>query len=242
MDIHRHIQRYLRLARPIAIVVLVAVTLLAGCGGGSTTATAAGANAPTGTRSTAVSTAGAAGVARWSFDGDLAGGLPTGAVAFDGAWAVRAETGAPSAPNALCQTGTATFPALALGDATYTDVSLSARVKPIAGKEDRAAGLIARVQDRDNYNILRANALENSVNLYRYVGGKRDVIKEGKATVPSGQWQELRLEIVGNRLRGFYNGQLLVEAVDDTFAAGKVGLWTKADSQTCFDDVEARRP
>jgi len=60
--------------------------------------------------------------------------------------------------------------------------------------------------------------------------------------VPSGQWQELRLEIVGNRLRGFYNGQLLVEAVDDTFAAGKVGLWTKADSQTCFDDVEARVP
>ena len=241
MDIQQHRRQHIRLARLTALVALVAVTLLAGCGGGGPAGTA-GATAPAGTRSTAVSTAGAAGLARWSFDGDPVGGLPTGVVAFDGAWAVRAEAGAPSAPNALCQTGTAEFPALALGDAVYADVILSARVKPIAGKTDRAAGLIARVQDRDNYYILRANALENNVNLYKYVGGTRDVIKEGKATVPSGQWGELRLEIVGNRLRGFYNGQVVVEAVDDTFAVGKVGLWTKADSQTCFDDVDARVP
>jgi len=241
VDIQQHRRQHIRLARLTALVALVAVTLLAGCGGGGPAGTA-GATAPAGTRSTAVSTAGAAGLARWSFDGDPVGGLPTGVVAFDGAWAVRAEAGAPSAPNALCQTGTAEFPALALGDAVYADVILSARVKPIAGKTDRAAGLIARVQDRDNYYILRANALENNVNLYKYVGGTRDVIKEGKATVPSGQWGELRLEIVGNRLRGFYNGQVVVEAVDDTFAVGKVGLWTKADSQTCFDDVDARVP
>ena len=241
MDIQQHRRQHIRLARLTAIVALVAVTLLAGCGGGGT-AGPAGAPAPAGPRSTALSTAGAAGLARWSFDGDPVGGLPTGVVAFDGAWAVRAEAGAPSAPNALCQTGTAEFPALALGDAVYADVILSARVKPIAGKTDRAAGLIARVQDRDNYYILRANALENNVNLYKYVGGTRDVIKEGKVTVPSGQWGELRLEIVGNRLRGFYNGQVVVEAVDDTFAVGKVGLWTKADSQTCFDDVDARVP
>ena len=241
MDIQQHRRQHIRLARPTAVVALVAVTLLAGCGGGGTAGTA-GATAPAGTRSTALSTAGAAGLARWSFDGDPVGSLPTGVVAFDGAWAVRAEAGAPSAPNALCQTGTAEFPALALGDAVYADVILSTRVKPIAGKTDRAAGLIARVQDRDNYYILRANALENNVNLYKYVGGTRDVIKEGKATVPSGQWGELRLEIVGNRLRGFYNGQVVVEAVDDTFAVGKVGLWTKADSQTCFDDVDARVP
>jgi len=55
--------------------------------------------------------------------------------------------------------------------------------------------------------------------------------------VVAGQWQELRLEVSGDRLRGFLNGQLVVEATDSTYRAGRVGLWTKADSVTCFDDV-----
>lgn len=243
MDRRRRAQQRALLSRPDALAVLIAGLLLAGCGGRAGTVTStAGASAPVGARATAPSTTGAAGVARWSFDADPPGVPPAGAAVFDGAWAVRAEAGAPSAPNALCQTGMATFPALALGDAAYADVVLTARVKPIAGKEDQAAGLLARVRDRDNNYILRANALENNVNLYKYVGGKRAVIKEGQATVPSGQWQELRLEVTGNWLRGFLNGHVVVEATDDTFTAGKVGLWTKADSQTCFDDVEARRP
>lgn len=232
----QRVQRRARPRQPGAIVVLVTALLLAGCGGQvGTTATVA-------TRSTVASATGTAGVARWSFDGDPVGTPPPGMTAFAGSWAVRAEAGAPSAPNALCQTGTAEFPALALGAAVYADVALAARVKPIAGKTDQVAGLLARIQDRDNYYILRANALENNVNLYRYVGGKREALKEGKASVPAGQWQDLRLEVTGNRLRGFLNGQVVVEATDDTFTAGKVGLWTKADSQTCFDDVEARRP
>lgn len=177
--------------------------------------------------------------AGWRFD---EGGLPHGVAISSGTWTARAEAGAPSAPNALCQTGTATFPTLTLSETIYADVTIATQFKPIAGREDRAAGLIARVQDRDNYYTLRANALENNVNLYKYVGGKRDVIKEGRATVPSGRWQELRLVVAGNRLQGYLDGQLAVEATDDTFSAGKVGLWTKADSQTCFDDVEVRRP
>ncbi len=174
---------------------------------------------------------------RWDFDADQPGGRPQGMTVFSGEWAVRAEAGAPSGAHALCQTATAQFPALTLGDAIYTDVALTARFKPISGRTDQAAGLIARVQDRDNYYILRANALENNVNLYKYAGGKRDVLKEGQVAVPAGQWQELRLEVTGNRLRGVLNGRPVVEATDDTFTAGRVGLWTKADSVTCFDDV-----
>jgi hypothetical protein len=179
---------------------------------------------------------------RWTFDTDPAGGLPQGAAALSGTWAVRAEAEAPSPPNALCQTGTAEFPTLVLGDAVYTDVTLTARFEPISGKTDQAAGLIARVQDEDNYYILRANALEGNVNLYKYAGGKRSTLKEGTAGVSSGRWQELRLEVAGNRLRGYLNRRLVVEATDDNYRAGKVGLWTKADSTTCFDDVEARAP
>ncbi|MDP9251511.1 MAG: DUF1080 domain-containing protein, partial [Chloroflexota bacterium] len=85
--------------------------------------------------------------------------------------------------------------------------------------------------------ILRANALEGNVNLYKYAGGQRSGIKDGGAKVTAGQWQELRLQISGDRLRGFLNGQLVVEATDGTYKAGRVGLWTKADSVTCFDDV-----
>ena len=179
---------------------------------------------------------------RWSFDGEAPGRLPTGASVFTGAWAVRAAPDAPSPPNALCQTATTEFPALALADDVYADAVVSTRFKPISGRTDQAAGIIFRVQDRDNYYILRANALENNVVFFKYAGGRRSQMREASATVPSGRWQALRVEAVGSRLRGYLNDQLVVETTDDTYRAGKVGLWTKADSQTCFDDVEARAP
>lgn len=181
-------------------------------------------------------------VARWNFDTDTVGGLPQGANVFSGKWAVRAETDAPTPPNALCQIATAEFPALSLSDTVYSDVVVSTSFKPISGSTDQAAGIIFRIQDKDNYYILRANALENNVNIYKYAGGRRSAIKESSAKVVSGQWQELRVEAIGNRIRGFLNGQLVVEAIDDTYKAGKVGLWTKADSVTCFDDVTASSP
>lgn len=175
----------------------------------------------------------------WSFGTDPVGELPREATVFSGIWSVRAEADAPGAPNALCQTGTAEFPALLLGDMIYTDIVMSAHFKPVSGSTDQAAGLIFRVQDKDNYYILRANALENNVNIYKYAGGKRSAIKGGSAKVVSGQWQELRVEAIGNSIHGFLNGQLVVEATDNTFKAGMVGLWTKADSATCFADIRA---
>lgn len=175
----------------------------------------------------------------FSFDTESAGGLPKGASAFSGTWVVRAESDAPSQPNALCQTGNATFPALVLGETIYSDLNISVRFKPIAGRSDQAAGIIFRIQDKDNYYIIRANALENNVNFYKYASGQRSGIRDGSANVMSGQWQELRVEMTGNRMRGFLNGQMVNEATDDSYQAGKIGLWTKADSVTCFDDIRA---
>jgi len=173
-----------------------------------------------------------------SFDQETAGRPPEGSEVFSGEWVVRAEADAPSKPNALCQTGRAEFPAIALTSTVYGDVSVTVRFKPISGGEDQAAGIIFRVQDKDNYYyILRANALEGNVNLYLYASGRRSGIKEGSAKVTAGQWQELRVEASGDRLRGFLGGQLVVEATDATYKAGRVGLWTKADSVTCFDDM-----
>jgi Domain of Unknown Function (DUF1080) len=180
-------------------------------------------------------------VAEWNFDADPVGGLPKGAIVFSGTWAVRAENDAPSAPNALCQTGNATFPALSLGDAVYSDFATSVSFKPISGNTDRAAGIIFRTQDKDNYYIVRANALENNVIIFKYVRGNRLTISEGAGKVATGQWQELGVEVSGNRIRGLVNGAAVVEATDDTFkTAGKIGLWTKADSVTCFDNVQVK--
>jgi hypothetical protein len=176
----------------------------------------------------------------WTFDQDTAGTPPKGSEAFSGQWAVRAESDAPSAPSALCQTGNATFPAIALSPTVYGDLTVTVRFKLISGKEDQAAGVIFRIQDKDDYYILRANALEGNVNFYKYAGGSRSSIKEGSAKVTSGQWQELRVEAAGERLRGFLNGALVVETTDTTYKAGRVGLWTKADSVTCFDDVTVK--
>jgi hypothetical protein len=150
---------------------------------------------------------------------------------------VRSEPDAPTTPNALCQTEEAEFPALALGDATYTDVVLSTSFKPISGEEDQAAGLVFRVQDEDNYYIVRANALEDNVAIYKYRDGRRSEIVSESVEVPPGEWRELRVEAVGDRIRGFLDYEQVVETTDDEFPTGRVGLWTKADSVTCFDNV-----
>jgi hypothetical protein len=175
---------------------------------------------------------------QWTFDTDQANGLPAGMQVFSGTWAVSAEADAPTSHNALCQKGTAEYPTLLLSDKVFTDLMISTHFKPISGKSDQAAGIIFRIQDKDNYYILRANALEDNVNIYKYANGKRSAIKESSAKVSSAKWQELRVEVNGNSIRGFLDGKLIVEAHDDTFKAGKVGLWTKADSVVCFDNVK----
>jgi hypothetical protein len=146
---------------------------------------------------TAPSPSPAAAPGRWTFDSYPVGGLPSGAQPFSGQWAVRAEPDAPSQPNALCQTGTADFPAIELDMTAYTDLVLTTRFKPISGKEDQAAGLIFRVQDKDNYYILRANALEDNVNFYIYRGGRRSALRGADTHVATGSWQELRVEVQG---------------------------------------------
>jgi len=81
--------------------------------------------------------------------------------------------------------------------------------------------------------------LKDNIIYFRYASGSRTTLKLGSVTVPSGQWQDLRVEVTGNRLRALLNDQLVVETSDDAYKVGKVGLWTKADSVTCFDDVKA---
>jgi hypothetical protein len=138
------------------------------------------------------------------------------------------------------------FPVAVLSDLSAVDVDLSVRFKPVSGRVDQAAGLVWRFQNENNYYIVRANALEDNVVLYKVQNGTRTdlpVKGEGrtygkKAEVPSGQWSRLRVVVDGPRFEVHFNGTKLYDVEDTTFSqAGKIGVWTKADSVTQFDDL-----
>jgi len=192
----------------------------------------------------------------YNFDSDPAGQMPAkfhGALTGQGAkaaWEVKADSTAPSQPNVLAQTSadktSYRFPLAIADEGSFRDLDFSVRFKPISGRVDQAAGLVWRLKDANNYYIVRANALENNVVLYKVQNGKRtDLPLKGegrsygkKTDVPSGQWSELSVAATGNLFEVFVNGQKLYEVEDNTFPeAGKVGLWTKADSVTHFDDL-----
>jgi hypothetical protein len=121
------------------------------------------------------------------------------------------------------------------------DIDVSVRFKPISGEVDQAAGLIVRVLDTGNYYVARANALEDNVRLYKVVDGDREQFAGVDTVVKQGQWQTLGLRAEGDRFE-VLNGDVLFSATDDTFSQeGRVGLWTKADSLTHFDDLAIRR-
>jgi hypothetical protein len=152
-------------------------------------------------------------------------------------WSVVRDTTAPSQPNVLKQSGEATYPVSLKDDTAIKDGFVEVKFKPLSGKEDQAGGLIWRARDTNNYYVARANALESNVTIYHTVNGRRTERKRASAKVPSNQWHTLRVEFQGNRFTVALDGQKAFDWVDDTFKdAGKVGVWTKADSVTLFDD------
>jgi hypothetical protein len=152
-------------------------------------------------------------------------------------WAVVADDSAPSKPNVLKQSGEATYPVALKDDTSLKDGFVEVKFRPLAGQEDQAGGVIWRATDADNYYIARANALEDNVTIYHTIKGKRVSFKNTNTKVASGQWHTLRVDFAGNKFAVTFDGKKILEASDDSFAdAGKVGLWTKADSVTLFDD------
>ena len=153
-------------------------------------------------------------------------------------WAVEKDNSAPTKPNVLKQSGQATFPVCFKNDTNIKDGFVEVKFKPISGKEDQAGGVIWRLQDANNYYIARANALENNVTIYHTIKGKRTEKKRTNMNVASGQWHTIRVDFNGNHFTVTFDGKKAIEWNDDTFQnAGKVGVWTKADSVTSFDHL-----
>jgi len=152
-------------------------------------------------------------------------------------WAVVQDDTAPSRPNVLKQSGQATYPVCIKDDTSLKNGFVEVKFKPVSGKEDQAGGVIWRAKDADNYYIARANALEDNVTIYHTIKGRRVAFKNVDEKVASGQWHTLRVEFDRNKFAVIFDGKKVIEASDDSFKdAGKVGLWTKADSVTLFDD------
>jgi glycosyl hydrolase family 59 (putative galactocerebrosidase) len=192
----------------------------------------------------------------WNFDKDKPQGLPPGWLSehtgrgAKGNWLVLADPSAPSQPNVLAQTSADNtsyrFPLAIVDNTNCKDLDMSVRFKTISGKEDQGAGLVWRYRDANNYYIVRGNALEDNVVLYKVANGKRiPLAPKGTAPgtygvkhkVPGNTWNKLSLKVKGNLFEVSFNGEKLFEVEDKTFPdAGKVGLWTKADSVIHFDD------
>ena len=177
-----------------------------------------------------------------NFDQTPAGSLPAGWVSGSTGggkprWAVETDATAPSRPNVLKQSGSGAYPWAVKRDAQLENGFVEVKFKPISGGRDQAGGLVWRWKDGDNYYIARANALENNVSLYYTAGGSRRTIRYVDAPVAPAVWHTLRVEFSGNRIRVALDGKNHIDLEDRAISgAGAVGVWTKADSVTSFDD------
>jgi len=185
------------------------------------------------------------------FDTDAPGSVPAGWTcgatgSGNPRWTVERDTGAPSAPHVLVQSGAATFPWCVRPDAAVTDGFVEVKLKPIKGREDQAGGVVWRWKDGNNYYAARANALENNVALYYMQGGTRKTLKYVDAPSAVGAWHTLRVEFTGTRIVVLFDSKPAIEFEDAHISgSGAVGVWTKADSVTRFDDFNfgsAKKP
>ena len=152
-------------------------------------------------------------------------------------WKVEADQSAPSQPNVLKQSGSGTFPWCVKKDVSIKDGYAEVKFKPLEGREDEAGGVVWRWKDGDNYYVARANALENNVSIYHTTRGSRHTIKYVDAPVARNQWHTLRVEFTGKEAKVILDGKAYIDVQDTHIeGAGAVGVWTKADSVTVFDD------
>jgi hypothetical protein len=173
----------------------------------------------------------------WDFQSDTPGAIAREFIVGSGGWEVATENGTKN--RVLLQTAKnvgRVYNVALLEDSNLTDVDLSVRVKPFKGKEDQGGGVVWRARDAKNYYVVRYNPLEDNFRLYKVVDGERTEF--GSADVPGDEkWHTVRATMHGRKIACYLDGKKTLEFEDATFPdAGKVGLWTKADAQSWFDD------
>jgi hypothetical protein len=181
----------------------------------------------------------------WNFDADKTGAIAAGFTNEVGTWKVEADGSAPSKPNVFAQTARnsgSTYNVALVSGTSYKDVDVSVKMKAIAGGEDQGGGLVWRAKDKKNYYIARYNPLEDNYRLYKVHSGSRSQFESANVRGDK-NWHTLRVTMTGDHIQCFLDGKKYLDTRDSTFKdAGMVGLWSKADAQSHFDDLIAATP
>ena len=186
-----------------------------------------------------------------AFDQETAGALPSGWKAEGtnqkgpvATWKVIADATAPSKPNVLSLTSpnhdsSGTFNICWTDRVRFKEGRIEVSLKPNAGKEDQGGGPIWRVQDKDDYYICRANPLESNFRVYYVQSGSRHQLASANVSISSGQWHTIAIEHRGEHIACWLDGSKLLDATDEHLpSAGGVGVWTKSDAASSFDDLK----
>jgi hypothetical protein len=184
-------------------------------------------------------------VKTWGFDNDKPGVLAEGFYTAAGQWKVMPDATARSKPNVLAQlakNSDDTFNLALVAGTSYRDVDLTVKMRAIGGAKDQGGGLVWRAKDARNYYVARYNPLESNYRLYKVLNNGR--IELANASImPISGWHALRVVMVGNHIECYFDGNKYLDIRDSTYPdAGRIGLWTKADAQTFFDDLVVTIP
>lgn len=186
----------------------------------------------------------AAGTQTFTFENNPVGAPPAGfefartGHGAEGKWTVEMERGGKN--HVLLQSSADKtdyrFPVAVVKNESMHDVTLSVRARPLSGEVDQGFGMVWRYRDVNNYYITRCNADEDNCTIYHTINGSRRAFQNHPVKVATNVWHTLKMEARGNHFVVWFDGQKALDAYDDTFQSGQVGLWTKADSVIEFDD------
>ena len=171
---------------------------------------------------------------------DFEHGNIQGWTTVDGRWSVEEVTAAPGGRRLLVQRAIKNaFNVIVAPGGPYTDIDVSVRFRPISGREDASGGIVFRFSE-GRYYVVRANALENNFRLYYYDRARHQLASANVKPPTLGQWHTLRVVAIGDQIQAYLNGELLLDHRDSRYRSGQIGLWTKSDSVTAFDDLEIK--
>ncbi len=153
-------------------------------------------------------------------------------------WSILSDNGNKVLAQTSSETPDYRFNIVTNNTLSYKDVEISVRFKAVKGNGDQGGGPVWRYVDENNYYVARANPLENNYRLYKVVNGNRIQLKSANIKMTDGKWYNLKIVMKGNNIQCYFNGKPKLQATDNTFKnAGKIGLWTKSDAATWFDEL-----
>ena len=177
----------------------------------------------------------------WAFESDEPGKIAKGFTGAVGTWEVELD-GANHVLAQKAKNDDATFNVVLVDETQIKDLDLSVRLRAVAGETDQGGGVVWRAKDKDNYYIARYNPLEDNFRVYKVERGKRTQFRSAKIPGDT-KWHTLRLTMTGSRITCYFDGMKYLEAEESTFPeAGRIGLWSKADARSYFDDLTVIEP